>query len=86
MLILCLQLLMLGDRAGCQEEDASRRSFHLTRARRAEVEPQTADLTNAGAVWRDAPVVIDRHFISSRKPDDLPDFCRAILGWFKNPS
>jgi protease I len=37
------------------------------------------DLTNAGAIWEDAPVVIDRHFVSSRKPDDLPDFCRGIL-------
>jgi protease I len=37
------------------------------------------DLVNAGAVWEDAPAVVDRHFVSSRKPDDLPDFCRAIL-------
>lgn len=37
------------------------------------------DLVNAGALWEDAPVVVDRHFVSSRKPDDLPDFCRAIL-------
>jgi protease I len=37
------------------------------------------DLVNAGAVWQDAAVVIDRHFVSSRKPDDLPDFCRGIL-------
>lgn len=37
------------------------------------------DLINAGAHWQDAPVVIDRHFVSSRKPDDLPDFCRGIL-------
>ena len=37
------------------------------------------DLENAGAVFEDAPVVIDRHFVSSRKPDDLPDFCRGIL-------
>ena len=37
------------------------------------------DLVNAGAVWEDAAVVVDRHFISSRKPDDLPDFLRAIL-------
>jgi protease I len=34
---------------------------------------------NAGAKWEDAPVVVDRHFVSSRKPDDLPDFCRAII-------
>lgn len=39
------------------------------------------DLVNAGAIWEDAPVVVDRHFISSRKPDDLPDFCRAILSF-----
>jgi protease I len=37
------------------------------------------DLENAGAVWEDAPVVVDRHFVSSRKPDDLPNFCRAII-------
>ena len=37
------------------------------------------DLINAGAVWEDASVVVDRHFVSSRKPDDLPDFCRGIL-------
>lgn len=37
------------------------------------------DLVNAGAQWLDASVVVDRHFVSSRKPDDLPDFCRAIL-------
>jgi protease I len=37
------------------------------------------DLINAGAIWSDASVVVDRHFVSSRKPDDLPDFCRAIL-------
>lgn len=37
------------------------------------------DLVNAGALWSDAPVVIDRHFVSSRRPDDLPDFCRGIL-------
>lgn len=37
------------------------------------------DLVNAGATWVDAAVVIDRHFVSSRKPDDLPDFCEGIL-------
>ena len=37
------------------------------------------DLVNAGAIWEDAPVVIDRHHVTSRKPDDLPDFCRGIL-------
>ena len=37
------------------------------------------DLENAGAIWEDAPVVVDRHFVSSRKPDDLPDFCKGML-------
>jgi len=37
------------------------------------------DLVNAGADWADQPVIIDRHFISSRKPDDLPQFCSAII-------
>jgi len=37
------------------------------------------DLINAGAHWVDEAVVIDRHFISSRKPDDLPCFCPAII-------
>ena len=37
------------------------------------------DLVNAGAIWEDASVVIDGKFVSSRKPDDLPDFCRGIL-------
>lgn len=37
------------------------------------------DLVNAGAIWADAPVIIDRHFVSSRKPDDLPQFCEGIL-------
>jgi len=37
------------------------------------------DLINAGAIWEDAAVVIDRHYVSSRKPDDLPDFMEGIL-------
>lgn len=37
------------------------------------------DLINAGAIWEDAPVVVDRHFVSSRKPDDLPWFCKAMI-------
>lgn len=37
------------------------------------------DLINAGAQWIDAPVVVDRHHVTSRRPDDLPEFCRAML-------
>lgn len=37
------------------------------------------DLENAGAIWEDKSVVVDRHFVSSRKPDDLPDFAIGML-------
>ena len=37
------------------------------------------DLVNAGAEFEDVAVVVDRHFVSSRKPDDLPDFCRGMI-------
>jgi protease I len=37
------------------------------------------DLVNAGAIWEDAPVVVDRYFVSSRKPDDLPWFTAEMI-------
>lgn len=37
------------------------------------------DLVNAGAIYENAAVVVDRHFVSSRNPDDLPEFMRAVL-------
>jgi len=37
------------------------------------------DLTNAGAIWFDEPLIIDRHMVSSRRPSDLPYFCQGIL-------
>lgn len=37
------------------------------------------DLVNAGATYEDKSVVVDRHHITSRRPDDLPDFCRALI-------
>lgn len=42
------------------------------------------DLVNAGAIWQDAAVVVDRNSISSRKPDDLPDFCREVVKFLAN--
>jgi len=41
------------------------------------------DLINAGAVWVDEACVVDRNMISSRRPDDLPDFCRAIISYLQ---
>ena len=37
------------------------------------------DLVNAGAKWVDEEVVVDGNLITSRKPDDLPAFCREIV-------
>ncbi len=37
------------------------------------------DMLNAGAKWEDAEVVVDGNLVSSRTPDDLPAFCRAII-------
>jgi protease I len=37
------------------------------------------DLVNAGAIFEDAAVVVDGHHVSSRRPEDLPDFCRQFL-------
>lgn len=37
------------------------------------------DLINAGGIYEDAAVVVDGHHVSSRRPDDLPDFCRALI-------
>ncbi|HWS38107.1 MAG TPA: type 1 glutamine amidotransferase domain-containing protein [Actinoplanes sp.] len=37
------------------------------------------DLVNAGAIWVDEEVFVDEHLITSRKPDDLPAFCKALL-------
>src|SRR2546427_8835758 len=37
------------------------------------------DLVAAGAKWEDSEVVVDGNLITSRKPDDLPAFCRAIV-------
>ena len=37
------------------------------------------DMVNAGALWEDAELVQDGNVITSRKPDDLPAFCRAII-------
>lgn len=42
------------------------------------------DMVNAGARWVDEAVVMDGHFISSRKPEDLPQFCPAIIQYLSN--
>ncbi|MCP1387593.1 type 1 glutamine amidotransferase [Corynebacterium sp. TA-R-1] len=46
------------------------------------VENVKTDLVNAGANWVDEEVVIDSGFISSRTPDDLPAFNKALVEEF----
>ena len=41
------------------------------------------DVANAGGIWQDAEVVIDDKLITSRKPDDLPAFMRALLSMLR---
>jgi protease I len=37
------------------------------------------DLVHAGATFVDEEVTVDDNLITSRKPEDLPAFCRAII-------
>lgn len=40
------------------------------------------DLINAGADWADEECVVDNGLVSSRKPDDLPAFCKKMVEEF----
>ncbi len=37
------------------------------------------DIRNAGGNWQDSECIRDRNWVSSRKPDDLPAFNKAIV-------
>ena len=39
----------------------------------------SVDLENAGATWVDEEVVVDGNLITSRNPDDIPAFNKALL-------
>jgi protease I len=40
------------------------------------------DLRNAGAEWVDQEAVVDDNLVTSRKPDDIPAFNRAMIELF----
>ena len=42
------------------------------------------DMVNAGVIFEDSPVVIDRNLITSRTPSDLPDFMKAVLTFLEH--
>jgi protease I len=41
------------------------------------------DMVNAGALWVDAPLVVDGNLVSSRTPADLPVFAKGMVDWLK---
>lgn len=41
------------------------------------------DLANAGAQWVDREVVVDNGLVTSRRPEDLPAFCRIMIEEFQ---
>ena len=40
------------------------------------------DILNAGGEWTDDETVVDRNWVSSRQPDDIPAFNKAMLKLF----
>ena len=40
------------------------------------------DIRNAGGRWSDEAVVRDDNWVSSRQPDDIPEFNKAVVGLF----
>lgn len=43
------------------------------------------DIVHAGGTWRDEPVVVDRNWVTSRGPQDLAAFVRAMTELFAGP-
>lgn len=37
------------------------------------------DMANAGGIWTDEPAVVDGNIVSSRRPQDLPQYMKAYL-------
>jgi protease I len=55
-------------------------SANVLRGRTLTCWPSIAiDVKNAGGLYVDQPLVEDGNLITSRKPDDLPVFCAAII-------
>ncbi len=55
-------------------------SAGVVKGRRLTCWPSVAvDLQNAGANWVDEPVVKDGNLITSRQPEDIPQFTKAVV-------
>lgn len=56
-------------------------SADVLRGRTVTCTPSIAvDVKNAGGLYVDRPVVTDGNLITSRKPDDVPQFTAALIG------
>lgn len=44
------------------------------------------DIRNAGGLWVDREVVVDRNWLTSRHPGDLPSFIRGMIAHFSQSS
>jgi protease I len=44
------------------------------------------DVENAGGVWQDAAMVRDGNIVTSRTPDDLPEFMKGIFAALAEPA
>jgi protease I len=42
------------------------------------------DIRNAGGDWVDKAVVVDQKLVTSRKPEDLPQFCDRLIAAFQS--
>ena len=59
-------------------------SAEVVRGKKATCYPGIADdLKNAGALYEDAPVVVDGNLVTSRRPQDLPYWMREFVKLFK---
>jgi len=60
-------------------------SADIVRGKRVTGAPSIKDdLVNAGGLFEDSEVVVDGTLVTSRKPDDLPAFCREIIALLPN--
>ena len=58
-------------------------SAGVVKGKKATCYPGIADdLKNAGALYEDAPVVVDKNLVTSRRPQDLPYWMREFVKLF----
>ena len=59
-------------------------SAGILKGRKATSYPSVKDdVINAGCEWIDSSMVRDGNLISSRNPNDLPDFMKGILEFYR---